>query len=273
MSNGKRNRKSDLTLASLIEKYKRNSVASEIEKNLTSQARVLYPVNQLSLFELYDEENYDLSLFESLEASLRKDGFLLPLVLSKDPKKPNHYFILNGAKRFLIAKNRLGMATLPCILSSLTPERERAYVLENIVAEGGCCLAKTYCFQTLVSKYHVSLPEIEGETGISDSEVRNLLRLDSLPSDLKKDLQAGKMTYGEARVFLGLPYRKQLALREKLFKDALSVRELEGIKRNYQGKNRKVSLKLEKNTVSLSFEDEEDAKKAYRKLLEKYSRS
>ena len=86
MSNGKRNRKSDLTLASLIEKYKRNSVASEIEKNLTSQARVLYPVNQLSLFELYDEENYDLSLFESLEASLRKDGFLLPLVLSKDPK-------------------------------------------------------------------------------------------------------------------------------------------------------------------------------------------
>jgi ParB family chromosome partitioning protein len=262
-------RKRKPELSALVEKYRRYSVVSEIEKNLSSRARLLYPTGSLYLSDLYDEKNYDLSCYPELSESLRKDGFLTPLVIVKG-KKEGTFEIINGVKRFLLAEKD-GMKEVPCVLADLSADRKNAYILENILEEGDCALVKTECFERL--KENAGYPEsrIAQEASLSLTEVRNLLRLRNLPPFLKEGIRNFTLRETEARALLGMPEETQRKLYSEIKDGKLSVRDIEKIKRDFLGKKRKTSVSRKGRRIEIVFKDEEEAERNYPKIVREFS--
>jgi ParB/RepB/Spo0J family partition protein len=262
-------RKNSSDLEGLLDRYQRLSVVSEIEKNLSSEHKSNYLASSLYLSDLYDAKNYDLKAYPTLEESLRKDGFLIPLIIVKGPKEGT-FEIINGVKRFLFSQ-KLGMNEVPCVLADISPERKVAYVVENIIEEGGCPLSKTTCFERLKSQYGYTEEMIGSLTHLSLSQIRNLLRLAKLPESIKDGLRSYKISYGEARVLVSLAPSKQEEIYQELLTGRLSVRELEGKKRSYLGKARKTGAVLKGRRIILTFQNESDAKRVYPRIVKEFS--
>jgi ParB/RepB/Spo0J family partition protein len=261
--------KSRTDLNALVKKYQRISAVSEIEKNLLNRSRQSFLASELYLSDVFDETNYDLSLYQSLEASLRKDGFLVPLIVVRNEEKDG-YEIINGVKRFLLGK-KIGLTEMPCILAELSEERKHSYIIENIQAENDCALVKTTCFKVLIDKYGMTAEDISSLSNISLNQVKNLIRLDQLPDFIKADLRSYKLNYAQARTLLGMPLSKQKALEEKILKEKISVRELEQEKRRFLGQTKQTKIVLKRNKIILTFKDEKSALKAYPAMIKEFS--
>lgn len=255
-------------LSALVEKYQGLSIVSEIERNLLSANRAKYPIQKLFLSDLFEEKNYHLDQYEGLKSSLKQDGFLVPLIVSK--RKDSNYEILNGVKRFLLGKE-CGFLEIPCVLADLSEERKHAYIIENIIQEGDNPLIKTHAFLTLKNKYHYTDEKISSIAKLSLTQVRNLERLDSLPSFLKEGILDFTLSYSEARSLLNLPFEKQKELYGKIQSGSLSVRDLEREKRTFLGNKRKRKVTLKKNKVTILFSSEEEAKKIFPQIIKSFS--
>lgn len=262
----KRTRRTDLS--ALVEKYQGLSVVSEIERNLLSADRYEYPIENLDLSDLYSEDNYHLDRYQSLEDSLRNDGFLVPLILVR--KEDGRYEIINGAKRFLLAK-KLGYRKMPCVKADLPTNRKVEYVIQNIISEGDNPLVKTYAFHILSTRYGYSDEDIARLSSLSITQVRNLKRLDSLPDFLKDGILDFTLSYSEARCLLNLPLEKQRYLYEEIKKGSLSVRDLEKEKRSHLGNQRKRKVTLHEKSVTIVFHNEEEARKYYPQIVKEFS--
>lgn len=253
-------------LSSLIEKYKRYSLVEEVEKSLQEKKGIFYSLDDLYLSDLYEASYYDLSAYPSLEESIKKEGLLYPLIIIKNRDK---YEIINGAKRYLLAK-KLGIKRVPCFLISLADDRKLSYIIENINAENDSPLLKAHCFDVLKREYSYSDEKIAKEANISLAQEKNLRRLLKLPDFLKSALNSFKISYSEARALLDLPLEKQQELYEKLLDSNLSVRELEKERRLYFGKGKKSKIYIKGKKVTLVFSDESEAKSAYTRLKKLY---
>lgn len=260
-------RRSNPDLNSLIGKYSKSAIVLEIEKNLLIENQRSFLSSDLFLADVFDEKNYDLSRYEALEESLKKDGFLVPLIVSKTE---GGYEIINGVKRYLLGK-KIGLKEMPCISADLSEERKYTYILLNIQDEGDCPLVKTTCYKALIEKYHFTINQIAKLSNISPSQIRNLIRLDQLPEELKDALRKEELDYASARALLGLPEAKQHQLFEKIKKERFSVREIELEKRKHLGISKRRRVTLSGDQVILSFSSEKEAKKAYQELFKKYS--
>lgn len=260
-------RKKRTDLLSLVDKYQGLSVVSEIEHNLLNASKYNYPLSYLIINDLYNENNYDLSTYENLKQSLKKDGFLVPLIIVKVEGK---YEIINGVKRFLLGKS-LGFTSMPCVLADIQEERKIEYIIENIIEEQDNPLVKTYAFTKLEEKYNYSDFDIASISKLSLTQVRNLKRLNSLPDFLKEGLKSNKLTYSEARCLLNLPLKKQEELYMQILTNSISVRDLEKEKRIILGtkKKRKVSLKGKK--ITITFDSEEEASRQFKQIFKEYS--
>lgn len=258
----KRTRRTNLN--SLVEKYQNLSVVSEIERNLFSTKSNLLPVNKLSINDLYNENNYSLEHYKALEESLKKDGFLAPLIVVKDN---GNYEIINGVKRFLLAK-KLNFSTVPCVEATLNLERKHTYILQNILEEGDHVYIKTYAFDVLSNKYHYSDKHLAELSSLSLMQVRNIKRLKGLPDFIIDAIKKFKISYSEARALLNLPLEKQKELFNKATEGLLSVRDLEKEKRLYLGNQHKRKVTLHDRKVTIVFSTAEEAKKFY-PLIEK----
>lgn len=248
-------KRTDLT--SLVKKYQRYSVVNEIEQNLLGRSQSEIGIEELHLSDLFSESNYDLNSYKSLEISLTKDGFIIPLIVVKET---DGYEIINGVKRFLLAK-KIGYKKLPVVKAELDKERKFTYILENIQAEGDSALVKSYAFQVLKEKYQCSDETLSKLSSYSIAQVRNLLRLKELPSFVKDGLKNFTLSYSEARSLLNLPEKKQKELFHRIIEKGASVRELEKEKRSFSGNKRKTSVNQKKKQIIITFESEEEAKK------------
>lgn len=249
-------------LNSLVKKYQRYSVVNEIEQNLLGHSQSEIRIEELHLSSLFSEDNYDLSYYKSLEESLTKDGFIMPLIVVKEN---DGYEIINGVKRFLLAK-KIGYKELPVVKAELDKERKYAYILENIQAEGDSALVKSYAFQMLKEKYQYSDETLAKLSSYSIAQVRNLLRLKELPSFVKDGLKNFTLSYSEARSLLNLPEEKQKELFDRIIEKGVSVRDLEKEKRSFSGNKRKTSVKQKKKQIIITFESEEEAKKNLKRI-------
>ena len=256
-------------LSSLIEKYSKYSVVEEIEKNLASFPHSEVKTSSLLLHPLFEKDNYDLSLYTSLKDSLSHDGFLSPLVLVP-AKEKGKYYVINGVKRYLLGKT-IPLASMPGVIADLSQERQRVYILENILAENDCPLVKTTCFSRLIKENSFSPEDIALITKLSLSQVRNLIRLEELPPFLKEGLRHNTLTYSQARALLSLDEESQKEIYQKILSSSISVREIESYKRRVRGKAKKRKVTLHKKSVTITFHSVEEAKKAYPNILKSFS--
>ena len=153
----------------------------------------------------------------------------MPILVKKDNNSINNkkFIIIAGERRWRACKS-LKMKTINAIIIKNTSEKSDALaaIIENVQRENLSVLEEAIAYDNLIKNYKMKHESIAKSTGKSRSYITNLLRILGLKEDVKKLLNEKKISFGHARALLGKS--DQLVLAQKIVKENMSVRDLEG---------------------------------------------
>jgi ParB family transcriptional regulator, chromosome partitioning protein len=177
----------------------------------------------------------DQQALEELAESIRTQGIIQPLIVRPLPGgQKDHYEIIAGERRFRAAK-LAGLKEVPAIIRHIPDEAAVAIALiENIQRENLNPIEEAMALQRLMSEFGLTHQQTAQAVGKSRTAVTNLLRLLSLPEEVKKMLEQGALEMGHARTLITLPEETQLEAAQLIISRQLSVREAEQLVRRLQ---------------------------------------
>ncbi len=164
------------------------------------------------------------SALEDLVQSIREKGVLQPLLV-RHSEGSAVYEIIAGERRFRAAKI-VGLKELPVIIKDLSNEEAMEVALiDNLQREDLNPLEEAAAYNRLMSEFFYTQDEVSRIVGKSRSHVANMLRLLSLPEEIKQLVENKEISIGHARALLTA--KNATALAREIVVKGLSVRETE----------------------------------------------
>lgn len=168
-----------------------------------------------------------------LSESIKKNGIMQPIIVRASQKQQGKYEIVAGERRFRAAQLS-GLDQVPVIIREISDKQALELALiENIQRQDLSPIEEANGYQRLIEEFEYTQEELAGTIGKSRSHVANLLRLQSLPEEIKDMLDRGELTMGHARALIGVPGAVELA--REIVKKGLNVRQVEQASREMQG--------------------------------------
>lgn len=170
--------------------------------------------------------HFDEEALNELASSIQISGVLQPIILRKSSVKG--YEIIAGERRFRASKIA-GKEAIPAIVRELNEEiMMQVAILENLQREDLTSLEEAEAYNMMMDKLSMTQEMVAERLGKSRSYIANHLRLLSLPEEVKKLVQEGKLSNGQARTLLGLKDKSKIKkLARRAVKEKLTVRQLE----------------------------------------------
>ena len=192
-------------------------------------------------------KNFDEKKIEELAQSIKKNGLIQPIAVR--PGKNNAYEIIAGERRWLAAQ-KAGLHDVPVIVLKLndTQSLELA-IIENIQREDLNSIEEAKGYDRLMKEFkydHVKLTDFMGK---SRSHISNTLRLLTLPIEVIKLVDEGKLTAGQVRPLIGRFNAIQIA--QSIIKENLSARSIENLVRREKEKEEDKSKSPKKTDVNI----------------------
>jgi ParB family chromosome partitioning protein len=168
---------------------------------------------------------FDDEALGELEASIRENGLLQPIVL----RPAGRGFELVAGERRFRALQRLNWETVPAIVRELGDEQMLLLALvENLQREELNAIEEAVAYQQLIDGFGLTQAQVASRVGKNRSTVANSLRLLTLPGEVRDLLAAEALTAGHARAVLSLEGEEErLLLAREIVAKGLSVRDAE----------------------------------------------
>jgi len=168
--------------------------------------------------------------------SIREKGVLTPLLVNRAGRG---YQLIAGERRWRAAQIA-GLERVPVVVRNVSPsESLELALIENIHREDLNPIEEAIAYRKLIEDMGVTQELLAKRLGKERSTVANMLRLLKLPLQIQQDLIDVRITMGHARVLAGIRNTgDQQALRDRILKEGLSVRQLENIVRRRYGKRK-----------------------------------
>ena len=188
-------------------------------------------------------KSFDASELKNLALSIKQDGIIQPLVVSKSEQG---YFLIAGERRLRAAK-LAGLEKVPAIIKEGTEEDLlRIALIENIQRSDLSVIEEARAYECLIKEYGLTQDACARKVGKDRSTVSNLLRILLLPVAVQGDLANKKLTMGHGRALLGLDDTKKIVELSEIIKErSLSVRQTEQLIKQYKQSDGKKSKKKE----------------------------
>lgn len=178
-------------------------------------------IRKITLGTYQPRQSFDADKIQELAQSIAQYGVLQPLLVRSD------YQLIAGERRWRAAQ-MVGLRELPCmILPVQNAEHALLSILENIQREQIEPLEEALSYQRLQQEFSWTQEHIARLLGKSRTHVTNMLRLLKLGKEVISALEAKKITYGHARVLVGLQAMQQNIYLKATIEQSLSVRQLE----------------------------------------------
>jgi len=191
----------------------------------------------------FQPRNYfDDEKIEELAKSIKKNGLIQPIVVrvDKDEAEGKTYEIIAGERRWLAAQ-RAGLHDIPVIILNINDKQSlELAIIENIQREELNSMDEAKGYERLMKEFNYGHEKLSEFMGKSRSHISNTLRLLSLPIEVIKLVDEGKLTAGQVRPLVGRHNAVNLAL--SILKEKLSARSIENlvrIEKEKEGKNKK----------------------------------
>ena len=191
----------------------------------------------------FQPRNYfDDAKIEELAKSIKKNGLIQPVLVrvDKDEAEGKTYEIIAGERRWLAAQ-RAGLHDIPVIISNINDKQSlELAIIENIQREELNSMDEAKGYEKLMKEFNYGHEKLSEFMGKSRSHISNTLRLLSLPAEVIKLVDEGKLTAGQVRPLVGRHNALNLAL--SILKEKLSARSIENlvrIEKEKEGKNKK----------------------------------
>lgn len=179
---------------------------------------------------------------ERLTQSIAQQGVLQPLLVRK---MDGAYELIAGERRLRAAK-AAGLAQVPVIILDLTNEQVlEVSIIENIQRENLNVLEEAEAYFRLMDEFGYTQEKVAEKIGKNRSTIANLLRLRSLPEEIKESLISEQISMGHARALLGAGcVENQLYLFAQVKEQHLSVRETERLVNQAKKQPQKIAVKI-----------------------------
>src|SRR5690606_29155248 len=149
------------------------------------------------------------------------------------PISAGRYEIVAGERRWR-ASQQAGLERIPAMVRELSDEAAIAMALiENIQREDLNPIEEAIALQRLQQEFQLTQQQVADAVGKSRVTVTNLLRLISLPDEVKTLLAHGDLEMGHARALLGLPLERQVEGARHVVARGLTVRQTEALVRQW----------------------------------------
>ena len=190
---------------------------------------LLIPLEKIFRDEEQPRKEFDQEKINELAQSIKKNGLIQPLILSK---RDNETYTLVAGERRWRAAQKAELKILPSLLLPEDLDKDEISLIENIQREDLKISEEALAYQRLIDKNNYTHESLSQIVGKSRSHITNLLRILTLDDFFFNLLNLGIITMGHARSLVGKKPEdfdeKTLAL---IAKGKISVRELETNKR------------------------------------------
>lgn len=162
---------------------------------------------------------------EELAASIKQQGLMQPIIVRK--QKGDRFELVAGERRWRAAQ-LAGCSTIASLVRDISDRDAMAMALiENIQREDLNPIEEAEALANLQNELHLTQQELADAVGKSRSTVANLLRLNGLDSEVRRQMASGHIEMGHGRALLGLDPANQRSLARTIIKKSLSVRQTE----------------------------------------------
>ena len=173
----------------------------------------------------------DQAALDDLARSIQAQGVMQPIVVR--PIDGHRYEIIAGERRWR-ASQQAGLDKIPAIVREVPDEAAIAMALiENIQRENLNPIEEAFALQRLQQEFQLTQQQVADAVGKSRVTVSNLLRLITLPEEIKTLLAHGDLEMGHARALLGLPVEQQIEGARHVVARGLTVRQTEALVRQW----------------------------------------
>lgn len=201
---------------------------------------------------------FDKQALKELAKSIDESGVFQPVILRQPDPRLQRYELIAGERRFRASK-LAKKKTIPAIVRTMSDEQVmEAAILENLQREDLTPLEEAQGYATLMEKLSLTQAEVAEKLGKSRPYIANYLRLLGLPDQIKKLVDNGDLSMGQARTLLGLKDKRQLQpLAKRAVDEGLTVRQLEEIVNRLNGKAKRSHRRQPQKSIFLRDAEEQ----------------
>ena len=162
-----------------------------------------------------------------LIASVKEKGIITPLLVTR---KDTGYQLIAGERRWRAAQ-QAGLKRVPVVVKETTPtESLELALIENIHRKDLNPIEEAVAYSKLLEQTGITQESLAKRLAKDRSSITNSLRLLNLPASIQKDVIAGTLSMGHARLLAGIKdTAQQQYVRDCIIKKELSVRQSEAL--------------------------------------------
>ena len=194
---------------------------------------------------------FDPGELDELAKSLKIHGVIQPILVRETTGCEVDYEIIAGERRWRAAQ-LAQLHNVPILVRELTDsEALEIALVENLQRENLSPLEEADGYQRLMAEFSHTQEALGDLLGKSRSHVANMMRLLSLPNEIKNLVATGKLSAGHGRALLGAD--DPVALARNVVKKGLNVRQTEKLVKSGNGmtKSGRRNRAKDSNTVAL----------------------
>ncbi len=185
------------------------------------------PLGQLTAGRHQPRRHFDEAALAELTASIQAQGVVQPIIVRAIGN--DRFEIVAGERRWRAAQ-AAGLKTIPVVIRELDERTAMAIALvENIQRADLNALEEAEALKKLIDECGLTHEALATAVGKSRAAVSNLLRLMDLSAEPQALLRSGQLSFGHAKVLLGVEGARQVQLAKLVVQQQLSVRQLEAL--------------------------------------------
>ena len=201
-----------------------SSEIDDLDIKEESSGKNLVSINEISLSKFQARKKFNQEKLRELSESIEKNGLIQPIIIRKVKKN----FELVAGERRLKACKLIGLKEISAIISNFDDRKAfESGLIENLQREDLTCIEEAEAYNRLMNEFNYTQEELASIVSKSRSHVANLLRLVTLPKEIKKFILDEKISLGHARCLVG--YVGAIQLAKRIVKEDLSVRYVENL--------------------------------------------
>jgi len=170
---------------------------------------------------------FDDEAIRGLAESIRERGILQPLLVRPLIGSKDQYEIIAGERRWRAAQIA-GLHEAPVVVRDITDREALEFgLIENVQREGLSPLEEAEGYKRLMEEFAHTQEDLAKVVGKSRSHIANMMRLLTLPAQVKKLIEDGLISAGHARTLVTA--KNPLKLAEEIVKKGMNVRQAEAL--------------------------------------------
>tara|TARA_B100001123_G_C15268883_1_gene1009494 strand:+ start:801 stop:1649 length:849 start_codon:yes stop_codon:yes gene_type:complete len=194
-------------------------------------------------------KNFIKESLDELTNSIKERGVIQPIVVRPSKISEGKYEIIAGERRWLASQNA-GLHEVPVVILNVDDVKSLEFaIVENVQRQDLNPIEESRGYQRLIDDFNYNQDKLSKFIGKSRSYIANSLRLLTLPGEVLKLVEEGKLSAGHARSLIGLHNSEDVA--KKIIQKKLSVRQSESLVRQFRDKKFKLIHKKDSNILEL----------------------